>query len=143
MPGAALVVKIRDFYHDRHGAGIRQHRADVDVIEFLELPDKTFIGTIERGFDFPGYHFSPAGLDIAKQTITNFIEKASRLYEQERSAVSAATALEMYVRRWVQWTIGGLMIPHAVPANDEPPVEHGWGSGGDWQIPQIKTSFPD
>jgi hypothetical protein len=42
--------------------------------------DKTFIGRIERSF-------------------ANFIEKASRLYEQKRSAILAATALEMYVRR--------------------------------------------
>jgi hypothetical protein len=55
--------------------------------------DKTFIGRIERGFDFLGYRFSPAGLTLAKQTIANFIEKASRLYEQKRRAVSAATAL--------------------------------------------------
>jgi len=70
-------------------------------------PDKTFIGRIERGFDFLGYHFSPAGMKIAAKTIANFIEKASRLYEQKRSAVSAATALEMYVRRWVRWTTSG------------------------------------
>jgi hypothetical protein len=25
-------------------------------------PDKTFIGRIEKGFDFLGYHFSPEGL---------------------------------------------------------------------------------
>jgi hypothetical protein len=31
----------------------------------------------------------------------NFIEKASRLYEQERRAASAAASpFEMYVRRW-------------------------------------------
>jgi hypothetical protein len=47
------------------------------------------------GFDILGYDFSPVGLTVAKQTIANFIEKASRLYEQRRSAVSAATALEM------------------------------------------------
>jgi RNA-directed DNA polymerase len=57
-------------------------------------PDKTFIGRIERGFDFLGYRFSPAGLTLAKKTIANFIEKASRLYEQKRRAVSAAMALE-------------------------------------------------
>jgi hypothetical protein len=45
---------------------------------------------------------------VAEQTIANFIEKASRLYEQERNAVLAATALEMYVRRWVRWVRGGL-----------------------------------
>jgi hypothetical protein len=60
-------------------------------------PDKTFIGRIARGFDFVGYHFSPAGLAVAKQTNTNFIEKASRLFEQEHSAGRAAAALEMYV----------------------------------------------
>ena len=41
--------------------------------------------------------------------IANFIEKASRLYEQKRSAVSAATALEMYVRRWLMWATGGIV----------------------------------
>jgi RNA-directed DNA polymerase len=74
-------------------------------------PDKTFIGRIERGFDFLGYRFSPAGLTLAKQTIANFIEKASRLYEQKRRAVSAATALEMYVRRWLMWATGGILCP--------------------------------
>ena len=72
-------------------------------------PDKTFIGKIERGFDFLGYHFGPAGLRVAKQTITNFIKKASRLYQQARSAVLAAAALEMYVRRWLGWGRGGLV----------------------------------
>jgi len=80
----------------------------------------------------------------AAKTVANFIEKASRLYEQERRAVSAAASpFEMYVRRWVQWTNGGLMIPRAVPVNDEPPVAHGGGSGADWQIPLIKTSCPN
>jgi hypothetical protein len=71
-------------------------------------PDKTFIGRIERGFDFLGYHFSPAGLTVAKQTMANFIEKASRLYEQRRRAVSAVSPLEMYVRRWLGWAKGGM-----------------------------------
>ncbi len=44
---------------------------------------------------------------MAKKTIANLIEKASRFYEQKRSAVSAATALEMHVRRWLGWAKGG------------------------------------
>jgi hypothetical protein len=44
---------------------------------------------------------------IASFRVANFIEKASQLYEQKRSAVLAATALEMYVRRWVRWTTSG------------------------------------
>jgi RNA-directed DNA polymerase len=70
-------------------------------------PDKTFVGRIERGFDFLGYHFSRVGLTVAKKTIANFIEKASRLYEQKRSAVLPDTALEMYVKQWVRWTTSG------------------------------------
>ena len=60
-------------------------------------------GRFERGFDFLDYHFSPAWLTVAAKTIANFIEKASRLYEQKRSAVWAATALKMYVRQWLWW----------------------------------------
>jgi hypothetical protein len=71
-------------------------------------PDKTFIGRIERGFDFLGYHFSLAGLSMAKKTIENFIEKASRLYEQKRRAGSIVSPLEMYVRRWLGWAEGGM-----------------------------------
>jgi RNA-directed DNA polymerase len=80
------------------------------TLDLEKHPDKTFIGRIERGFDFLGYHFSPAGLTIAKETVAKFFEKASRLYEQERSAVLAATALEMYVRRWVRWTTSGRLV---------------------------------
>ncbi len=56
------------------------------VLHSLKLekhPQKTFIGRIERGFDFLGYHFSPAGLSVAQQTVDNFVRRAIRLYEQE------------------------------------------------------------
>jgi hypothetical protein len=36
---------------------------------------------------------------MAKKTVAGCIEKASLLYEKKRSAVSAATAFEMYIRR--------------------------------------------
>ena len=54
-------------------------------------PGKTFIGRIEKGFDFLGYHFSPRGLTPARQTMVNFLERAIRLYEQEpgESLISA------------------------------------------------------
>ncbi len=77
------------------------------MLSLEKHPDKTFIGRIERGFDFPAYHFSPAGVTVAKQTIANFIEKASRLYEQERRAGSAVSPLEMYVRQWLRWARAG------------------------------------
>ena len=48
-------------------------------------PDKTFIGRVERGFDFLGYCFSPAGLTVAAPTMERFVARAARLYEQEPS----------------------------------------------------------
>ncbi len=73
-------------------------------------PDKTFIGGMERGFDFPGYHLGPEGVTVAGQTVVNFVTKAARLYEQERMGAGAPDALGMYVRRWVRWARAGLGV---------------------------------
>ena len=70
-------------------------------------PDKTFIGRIERGFDFLGYHFRPAGLSVAQKTVDNFLQRATRLYEQERMGIVAPGALGMYMRRWMGWVLSG------------------------------------
>ena len=73
-------------------------------------PDKTFIGRIERGFDFLGYHFGPDGLVVAESTVQNFVARAIRLYEQERERPEGPSALGMYVRRWVGWAKCGRMV---------------------------------
>src|SRR5262249_30569204 len=44
---------------------------------------KTFIGRIDRGFDFLGYHLAPGRLTLAQSTIAAFVERAHQLYEQE------------------------------------------------------------
>jgi hypothetical protein len=80
------------------------------VLECLGLdkhPEKTFIGRVERGFDFLGYHFSTAGLSVAKQTVINLIQKASQLYEQAGGHATGATLAEIYARRWLAWVNGG------------------------------------
>jgi hypothetical protein len=71
---------------------------------------KTFIGRIERGFDFLGYHFSPSGLTVAAKTVANFIEKASRLCGQEGGAGFASAALEMHVERSARWSASGVVL---------------------------------
>ncbi len=71
-------------------------------------PDKTFIGRIERGFDFLGYYFRPEGLSVAKKTIERFVARCIRLYEQEPEEALASARLGRYVRRWIRWAGAGL-----------------------------------
>ena len=84
----------------------RAVKAVNDVLAGLRLekhPDKTFIGKIEKGFDFLGYHFSRTGLTVAKATIEKFVERATRLYEQDREEPLSPSRLGVYVRRWLAW----------------------------------------
>jgi hypothetical protein len=77
----------------------RAAKAVNEVLGGLRLekhPDKTFIGRIERGFDSLGYHFSRGGLRIAKATIERFVERATRLYEQEPGEAFASARLGVY-----------------------------------------------
>ena len=99
-------------------------------LDLTQHPDKTFIGKIERGFDFLGYQFSRdvdgiQSLSLAAKTIANFQEKLHRLYEQARHAKTykrseqhawgsndkpknIITEIETYTRRWIAWARGGI-----------------------------------
>jgi hypothetical protein len=48
---------------------------------------------LERSFDLLDYRVTRAGPSVARKTVDNFLEKASRLHEQECCAALAATAL--------------------------------------------------
>ena len=114
--------------------GLRRAICSVNkVLHDLDLskhPDKTFIGRIDRGFDFLGYHFSrdcegQTVLSLAPITIAKHQEKLSRLYEQVRRAktvktsgmscwamhqnrTTISTIIDDYKRRWLAWARGGL-----------------------------------
>ena len=79
------------------------------ALRLAKHPGKTFIGRIEKGFDFLGYHFSPRGLTPARQTTENFAERAIRLYEQEPGEEMVPVRLGSYVRRWEGWVRAGLL----------------------------------
>ena len=76
-------------------------------------PEKTFIGRIEKGFDFLGYHFSRTGLTVAKTTLENFAARAIRLYEQEPGEPLDSSRLGEYVKRWSGWVRAGLTTTSA------------------------------
>ena len=78
-------------------------------------PNKTFIGRIERGFDFLGYWFSTSGLGVAKKTVKRMLDQVSRLYEHGADV----QRIEAYLKRWWQWVRSGVAgvrcAPHCVP----------------------------
>jgi len=74
-----------------------------NTLKLEKHPDKTFIGRIEKGFDFLGYRFSPQGLGLARKTVENFLARATRLYQQEQEAPEGPSSLGLYVRCWMRW----------------------------------------
>ena len=65
---------------------------------------KTFIGCVEKGFDFLGYHFEPGRLSVAKQTVDNFLTHIIQLYEQNLGDTAIRISrIGRYVSRWLRW----------------------------------------
>jgi hypothetical protein len=75
----------------------------------VKHPEKTFIGRIEKGFDWLGYHMSRAGVCVATTTLQHFVARSLRLYEQELREGGASSRLGDYVRCWVRWVSAGLV----------------------------------
>ena len=86
-----------------HGKAVKRVNEMLGCLRLEKHPDKTFIGRIEQGFDFLGYHFGPEGFTVAAKTIEQFVAPAIRLYEQEPGEAFASARLGLYVRRWVGW----------------------------------------
>ena len=86
----------------------KQLNEEFNQLKLEKHPDKTFIGRIEKGFDFLGYHFSLNGLMIANITWNKFAARLHRLYEQKKASTDCDVILGEYVRRWQRWTSAGL-----------------------------------
>jgi 3-deoxy-D-arabino-heptulosonate 7-phosphate (DAHP) synthase len=78
----------------------------VSELKVEQHPDKTFIGRIERGFDFLGYVMKPAGLEMAPRAIEHCVERVSRLDEQGADLVRFGA----YLKRWSSWAKSGLSL---------------------------------
>lgn len=93
---------------------IKQLNHTFSQLKLTQHPDKTFIGRIEKGFDFLGYHFSRQPLTLASKTVSRFLAQLHRLYEQQQTAPEGAALLGDYVTRWLRWTQAGHGIPVSV-----------------------------
>jgi hypothetical protein len=63
-------------------AAIRLVNESLAELKVEQQPDKTLIGRVSRSFDFLGYLFAPAGLEVAPRALERCVERVSRLYEQ-------------------------------------------------------------
>lgn len=103
---------------------VRKVNRILSGLKLSKAEDKTFIGKIERGFDFLGYRFSPDGLSLAEKTVHNFAKRLSlRCYASgQKSGLNGGckaigidnmqhymySSVSDYIRRWLTWVNGGL-----------------------------------
>jgi hypothetical protein len=91
---------------------VKQLNQCLNRLKLTKHPNKTFIGKIEKGFDFLGYHFSRELLKVAEKTWEKHVLHIARLYEQLRikkaTSNEMASTLGMYVTRWQRWAVAGL-----------------------------------
>ena len=71
----------------------------LNVLRVEKHPDKTFIGSVGRGFDFLGYFLKPGILSVSVVTINNCVDRITRLYEQGASF----ERIGEYVKHWYTW----------------------------------------
>jgi RNA-directed DNA polymerase len=102
-----VIVLAKTRWHLRKA--VRTVNQHFNQLKVAQAPDKTFIGRIEKEFDFLGYRFGLPELGLAEKTITNAVNKVRRLYEQKQSAPKTAVALDDYIIRWLRWVNAGIV----------------------------------
>ena len=80
-------------------AAVRIVNETLAELNVEQHPDKTFIGRVERGFDFLGSVMKPAGLEMAPRAIEHCVERVSRLDEQGADLIRIGA----YLKRWYSW----------------------------------------
>ncbi|EAA6839217.1 hypothetical protein L0436_004752 [Salmonella enterica] len=79
---------------------------------FEQHPDKTFIGRVEKGFDWMGFWFTEKGCDgVAPRALQHFKDRLRRLYERVRQWPEDLRYRRMagYVLAWYRWAVSGLL----------------------------------
>jgi len=101
-----VIVLAKTRWHLRKA--VRTVNQHFNQLKVAQAPDKTFIGRIEKEFDFLGYRFGLPELGLAEKTITNAVNKVRQLYEQKQTAPKRAAMLDDYITRWLRWVNAGL-----------------------------------
>ncbi|HJN37596.1 MAG TPA: reverse transcriptase domain-containing protein [Gammaproteobacteria bacterium] len=67
---------------------------------------KTWIGRVDKGFDYLGYRISPEGLTIAEGSLGRLQDRLHRLLEQGAGELRP----EKYVKNWMRWFKTGVSL---------------------------------
>jgi len=67
-------------------AAVRIVNKTLNILRIEKHPDKTFIGRVERGFNFLGYFMKPGLLTVSSETVKRFAE---RIYLKQRDLYRA------------------------------------------------------
>ncbi len=73
------------------------------VLKKLKLEkysDKTYMGKIEKGFNFLGYKVEASGLQLAPKSLERFSKGRVQLYEQGADDLP----IEQYIRHFINWS---------------------------------------
>ncbi|MCE5983552.1 reverse transcriptase domain-containing protein [Pseudomonas sp. LF19] len=85
---------------------VKQLNRFFNVYGFEQHPDKTFIGKVDKGFDWMGFVFTAEGCAaVAPRALTNHALKLRRLYERARHPDLARGKCRVaeYRARWAAW----------------------------------------
>lgn len=88
---------------------------------FEQHPDKTFIGRVEKGFDWMGFWFTDKGCaSVAPRGLKNFSDRLRRLYERVRQWPEGLRHRRMaeYVSVWRRWASLALMASGQIGDTD-------------------------
>ncbi len=86
-------------------SAVRIVNETLGLLKVEQHPDKTFIGRVDRGFDFLGYFIKPGVLRVSRGTFERFTERISQLYEQGADYFR----IGKYVKHWLKWVRTGIV----------------------------------
>lgn len=117
-----IVILTKTRWHNRRA--VKLMNQCFEQLKVKQHPDKTFIGKIEKGFDFLGYHFSGKILFLSRKTIEKHVQQIHRLYEQQKkkkaTSQEVAIVLGGYVKCWLAWSQAGLGAECGISVNSYP-----------------------
>ncbi|WP_420919335.1 reverse transcriptase domain-containing protein [Vibrio navarrensis] len=99
-----FIILTKSRWHLRRA--VRRLNCHFTAFHFEQHPNKTFIGKIDKGFDWMGFCFTHNGCTkIAPRALNNHLLKLRRLYEQIRKLPTLQQAIRMtsYIIRWHRW----------------------------------------